>query len=132
MISLEMFGSDIIRIKINGYLRNNTENNLISFNEKGIKNKNKISFVFDNVKYSIKFNDNNVILIRDGNDFTNSFVFSKTDSRSNYYLKEHCYSVDLNIDTKILGISDNKIYIKYVVIDTESEYELMIEMGDIL
>ena len=27
---------------------------------------------------------------------------------------------------------DNKIYIKYVVIDTESEYELMIEMGDIL
>ncbi len=132
MISLEMFGSDIIRIKINGYLRNNTENNLISFNEKGIKNKNKISFVFDNVKYSINISDNNVILIRDGNDFTNSFVFSENDSRSNYYLKEHCYSVDLNIDTKILEISDNKIYIKYVVIDTESEYELMIEMGDIL
>lgn len=132
MISLEMFGSDIIRIKINGYLRNNTENNLISFNEKGIKNKNKISFVFDNVKYSINISDNNVILIRDGNDFTNSFVFSKNDSRSNYYLKEHCYSVDLNIDTKILEISDNKIYIKYVVIDTDSEYELMIEMGDIL
>ena len=102
MISLEMFGSDIIRIKINGYLRNNTENNLISFNEKGIKNKNKISFVFDNVKYSINISDNNVILIRDGNDFTNSFVFSKNDSRSNYYLKEHCYSVDLNIDTKTI------------------------------
>ena len=133
MISLEMFGSDIIRIKINGYLRNNTENNLISFNEKGIKNKNKISFVFDNVKYSIKINDNNVILIFNFSIICSLILlFTKNDSRSNYYLKEHCYSVDLNIDTKILEISDNKIYIKYVVIDTESEYELMIEMGDIL
>ena len=39
MISNEMFGSDIIRVKINGYLKNNTENELITFNEKGIKNK---------------------------------------------------------------------------------------------
>ena len=42
MISNEMFGSDIIRVKINGYLKNNTENELITFNEKGIKNKEKI------------------------------------------------------------------------------------------
>ena len=44
MISNEMFGSDIIRVKINGYLKNNTENELITFNEKGIKNKEKISW----------------------------------------------------------------------------------------
>ena len=127
-----MFGSDIIRIKIKGYLKNITDNEIFEFEEKGIKNKDKITFNNNNVKYSIKCNNSEIILIRDGNDFTNSFVFSKNDSRSNYYLKEHCYSVDLNIDTKILEISDNKIYIKYVVIDTESEYELMIEMGDIL
>ena len=69
MISNEMFGSDIIRVKINGYLKNNTENELITFNEKGIKNKEKISFVFDSVKYSIKINDNDILLVRDGNDF---------------------------------------------------------------
>ena len=63
MISNEMFGSDIIRVKINGYLKNNTENELITFNEKGIKNKEKISFVFDGVKYSIKINDNDILLI---------------------------------------------------------------------
>ncbi len=44
MISNEMFGSDIIRVKINGYLKNNTENELITFNEKGIKNKEKDIF----------------------------------------------------------------------------------------
>ena len=75
MISNEMFGSDIIRVKINGYLKNNTENELITFNEKGIKNKEKISFVFDGVKYSIKINDNDILLVRDGNDFINSFSF---------------------------------------------------------
>ena len=29
-------------------------------------------------------------------------------------------------------VNDNKIYIKYVIADTECEYELLIEMGDIL
>lgn len=77
MISNEMFGSDIIRVKINGYLKNNTENELITFNEKGIKNKEKISFVFDGVKYSIKINDNDILLVRDGNDFINSFLLTR-------------------------------------------------------
>ena len=50
-----MFGSDIIRVKINGFLKNITENENTFFNEKGIVNKNKISFISDNVKYSIKY-----------------------------------------------------------------------------
>ena len=123
MISNEMFGSDIIRVKINGYLKNNTENELITFNEKGIKNKEKISFVFDGVKYSIKIN---------GNDFINSFSFNEKHGKSNYYLKEHGYSVDIDINMKMFDVNDNKIYIKYVIADTECEYELLIEMGDIL
>ena len=97
MISNEMFGSDIIRVKINGYLKNNTENELITFNEKGIKNKEKISFVFDGVKYSIKINDNDILLVRDGNDFINSFSFNEKHGKSNYYLKEHGYSVNMDI-----------------------------------
>lgn len=132
MISNEMFGSDIIRVKINGYLKNNTENELITFDEKGIKNKEKISFVFDGVKYSIKINDNDILLVRDGNDFINSFSFSEKHGKSNYYLKEHGYSVDMDINMKIFDVNDNKIYIKYVIADTECEYELLIEMGDIL
>ena len=107
MISNEMFGSDIIRVKINGYLKNNTENELITFNEKGIKNKEKISFVFDGVKYSIKINDNDILLVRDGNDFINSFSFNEKHGKSNYYLKEHGYSVDMDINIKRI----KKIYL---------------------
>mgnify|MGYP001016759462 CR=1 FL=1 len=51
MISNEMFGSDIIRVKINGYLKNNTENELITFNEKGIKNKEKIREALDEDRF---------------------------------------------------------------------------------
>ena len=39
---------------------------------------------------------------------------------------------EVNVVSDEAGKIINKIYIKYVVIDTESEYELMIEMGDIL
>ena len=132
MISNEMFGSDIIRVKINGYLKNNTENELITFNEKGIKNKGKISFVFDGVKYSIKINDNDILLVRDGNDFINSFSFSEKSGKSNYYLKEHGFSIDMDVNVDVLVIDDNKIFIKYVIAQTGCEYELMIEMEGVL
>ena len=32
-----MFGSDIIRIKVKGYLRNITDNEIFEFEERGIK-----------------------------------------------------------------------------------------------
>ena len=38
-----MFGSDIIRIKVKGYLRNITDNEIFEFEERGIKNKDKIT-----------------------------------------------------------------------------------------
>ena len=61
-----------------------------------------------------------------------SFSFNEKHGKSNYYLKEHGYSVDMDINMKMFDVNDNKIYIKYVIADTECEYELLIEMGDIL
>ena len=60
MISNEMFGGDIIRVSVNGYLKNNTDGENTVFKEKGIRTKDKLSFVFDDVKYSIKINDNDI------------------------------------------------------------------------
>ena len=74
MISNEMFGGDIIRVSVNGYLKNNTDGENTVFKEKGIRTKDKLSFVFDDVKYSIKINDNDIMLVRDGNDFINRFL----------------------------------------------------------
>ncbi len=132
MISNEMFGGDIIRVFVNGYLKNNTDGENTIFKEKGIRTKDRLSFVFDDVKYSIKINDNDIMLVRDGNDFINSFSFSEKSGKSNYYLKEHGYSIDMDVNVDVLVIDDNKIFIKYVIAQTGCEYELMIEMEGVL
>ena len=132
MISNEMFGGDIIRVFVNGYLKNNTDGENTIFKEKGIRTKDKLSFVFDDVKYSIKINDNDIMLVRDGNDFINSFSFNEKHGKSNYYLKEHGYSIDMDVNVDVLVIDDNKIFIKYVIAQTGCEYELMIEMEGVL
>lgn len=127
-----MFGSDIIRIKIKGYLKNITDNEIFEFEEKGIKNKDKITFNNNNVKYSIKCNNSEIILIRDGDDFVNTFVFNKKNSNSNYFLKENGYDMDMEVITSNMEISDELIYIEYEIISTSCKYEFKIEMSEIL
>lgn len=127
-----MFGSDIIRIKIKGYLKNITDNEIFEFEEKGIKNKDKITFNNNNVKYSIKCNNSEIILIRDGDDFVNTFVFNKKNSNSNYLLKENGYDMDMEVITSNIEISDELIYIEYEIISTSCKYEFKIEMSEIL
>ena len=127
-----MFGSDIIRIKIKGYLKNITDNEIFEFEEKGIRNKNKITFNNNNVKYSIKCDNNEIILIRDGDDFVNTFVFNKKNSNSNYFLKENGYDMDMEVITSNMEISDELIYIEYEIISTSCKYEFKIEMREIL
>ena len=127
-----MFGSDIIRIKIKGYLKNITDNEIFEFEEKGIKNKDRITFNNNNVKYSIKCNNSEIILIRDGDDFVNTFVFNKKNSNSNYFLKENGYDMDMEVITSNMEISDELIYIEYEIISTSCKYEFKIEMSEIL
>ena len=127
-----MFGSDIIRIKVKGYLRNITDNEIFEFEERGIKNKDKITFNNNDIKYSIKCNDNEIMMIRDGNDFVNTFVFNKKNSNSNYLLKENGYDMDMEVITSNIEISDELIYIEYEIISTSCKYEFKIEMSEIL
>lgn len=120
-----------IRVKIKGYLRNITENELYEFEEKGIKNKNKITYTNDNIKNTIKINGSEVMLIREGNDFVSTFVFNKDSSCCNYLLKDNNYDVDIDIISSAMEISDNYLYVRYVVVDSNCEYEYKVEMSDI-
>ena len=120
-----------IRIKVRGYLKNITESEILKFEEKGIMNKNKITYSSDNIKNIVKINDSEVILIREGNDFINTFVFNKSNSSCNYLLKENNYDVDIEIKTIMMNISDNSVYINYMVIDSNCEYEYKLEMSDV-
>ena len=114
-----MFGSDIIRIKVKGYLRNITDNEIFEFEERGIK-------------YSIKCNDNEIMMIRDGNDFVNTFIFNTNSSKSNYLLKENGYDMDMEVNVSNMESNDKLIYIEYEIVSTSCKYEFKIEMSEML
>ena len=123
-----------IRILIKGYLKNISENEIVNFECKGIKNKNKVTYVDNDVRFNIKINDDNVMLIRDGADFINTFIFDKNkkNSISNYLIKENNCDVDIDIDVIDLKIDDDIIYIKYLITETNCIYEYKLEMRDVL
>lgn len=123
-----------IRVLIKGYLKNISENEIVNFECKGIKNKNKVTYVDNDVRFNIKINDDNVMLIRDGADFINTFIFDKNkkNSISNYLIKENNCDVDIDIDVIDLKIDDDIIYIKYLISETNCIYEYKLEMRDVL
>lgn len=123
-----------IRILIKGYLKNISKNEIVNFECKGIKNKNKVTYVDNDVRFNIKINDDNVMLIRDGADFINTFIFDKNkkNSISNYLIKENNCDVDIDIDVIDLKIDDDIIYIKYLISETNCIYEYKLEMRDVL
>ena len=132
MISNEMFGSDIIRVKVNGFLKNITDKDVLNIDVKGIKNKDKITYNMDNVKYVIKIDKDTVILIRENDEFLNTFVFSNKKSSSNYLLKENGYEMDIDVITENMEVDDNVISIKYRIVDTDCCYEFKIEVSCLL
>ena len=95
-----MFGSDIIRIKVKGYLRN--------------------------------IIDNEIMMIRDGNDFVNTFIFNNNNSKSNYLLKENGYDMDMEVNVSNMKSNDKLIYIEYEIVSTSCKYEFKIEMSEML
>lgn len=123
-----------IRILIKGYLKNISENEIVNFECKGIKNKNKVTYVDNDVRFNIKINGDNVMLIRDGDDFINTFIFDKNkkNSISNYLIKENNCDVDIDIDVIDLKIDADIIYIKYLISETNCIYEYKLEMSDVL
>lgn len=127
-----MFGSDIIRVRVQGYLKNINDNEILTFDEKGIKNKNKIIYTNSGVKYSIKIEYEKIILIREGNNFISTLVFSKKKSSGNYFLKNEGYDVDINVETFKINTDDNFILIEYKVIDSDVCYEFNVEVSEIL
>ena len=74
------------------------------------------------------------MLIRDGADFINIFIFKKKkkNSISNYLIKENNCDVDIDIDVIDLKIDDDIIYIKYLIRESNCIYEYKLEMRDVL
>lgn len=112
-------------------MKNITENEMFEFEEKAIRNKNKIIYSSDNIKNTVMINDRDIVLIREGNDFINTFVFNKKNSSCNYFLKENNCGIDIEISTIMIDVKDNYVFIKYVIVDSNCEYEYKMEMSDV-
>ena len=113
-------------------MRNITDNEIFEFEERCIKNKDKITFNNNDIKYSIKCNDNEIMMIRDGNDFVNTFIFNNNNSKSNYLLKENGYDMDMEVNVSNMKSNDKLIYIEYEIVSTSCKYEFKIEMSEML
>lgn len=120
-----------IKKKINGYLKNITENTQEKINENAIITKNKLNYIKDNVKHTILFKENELILLRESTEFKNILTFSKNRSiLSEYIIKEKNISVDIEVKTIDLMYNDKEIYIKYEITDSNTIYEYKISMEE--
>jgi len=126
-----LFGGEIIRKKIKGYLKNITEKKTEIIEENAILNKDKLTYVKNNIKHTIINKNKDIILIRENKDFKNILTFSQNRSiLSEYIIKENNLSVFIEIETIKIEKEENRIYIKYKIVESDIIYEYKITMED--
>ena len=120
-----------IKIKIKGFLKDIDEGTITNIDTFGIKNKNKITYKEETVTNTILQEEDKLILIRENDEFKNILIFDlNKETISEYLLKENDLTIELNIKTSLVEIEDNYIKVRYLVIDSDNEYEYSIEMSD--
>lgn len=120
-----------IKIRIKGFLKDIDEGTITNIDAFGIKNKNKITYNEETVANTVLQEDDKLILIRENDEFKNILIFDlNKETISEYLLKENDLTIELNIRTNLVEINDNYIKVRYLVIDSDNEYEYNIEMSD--
>lgn len=120
----------IIRKKIKGYIKNITKDTTENISSNAIITKDKITYINNDVKHIIYIKNNELILIRETNEFKNILTFSLNRSiLSEYIIKKEELCLEINIKTLELSITDKIIYIKYLILDSNTiyEYKLFLE-----
>lgn len=120
----------IIRKKLTGYIKNINEETLENISSNAIITKDKITYINNNIKHVIHIKNNELILIRETNEFKNILTFSLNRSiLSEYVIKKEDLCLEINIKTLELSITDKIIYIKYLILDSNAiyEYKLFLE-----
>lgn len=120
----------IIRKKLTGYIKNINEDTLENISSNAIITKDKITYINNNIKHVIHIKNNELILIRETNEFKNILTFSLNRSiLSEYIIKKEDLCLEINIKTLELSITDKIIYIKYLILDSNTiyEYKLFLE-----
>ena len=121
-----------MKINLKSTLKNITENEQSIDKTIAKKEKNKITYQINDENYIIKkISLNKLILVRSNNAIECIMLFEKNkNTTSQYHLKEDAYTIEIEIKTTKLEISDHQIIIKYTVIDSNTNYEYKIEMSE--
>ena len=121
----------IIKIKVKGNLKNLTENEKELINTKGIKNNNIISYIHNKTKYKLITNIDSIKLIRENEEIYHEILFKEHDTcKTTYYLKQLNSSLQINIETQKLTISENKINIVYKNKENQNIYQYVLDVSD--
>lgn len=120
------------KVHLKGYLKDLTNNTRTSFETKAIKNKNKISYPFNDEIYILKtVAPNHLILNRKTKEIDCTFSFQLGQNLPTIYtMIENDLSLEIEIRTDYLKITENNIKVKYTVIDSDISYEYNIEMSE--
>lgn len=125
-------GGIFTKIRIFGFIKNITDDEQIDIDVLGIKQKNTLSYPHEKDIYKIKILSNDKVIIQRNNDLINStLIFEKGKKSSSFYqIKKEDITLEINLKTKYLKISDNLIDIAYTIIDSNTDYQYKIEMSD--
>lgn len=103
------------------------ENNIIQSIE-ALVNGNIIKYNDNDINVTLKKDNDNIVMIRENNEYRLKFKFNKSKKEiGSYLLKENNILFDLEILTKELIIDENKIYILYELNEEIREFELNIK-----
>lgn len=105
---------------------------MIDIDVLGIKQKNFFTYPHEKDIYRIKILSEDKLVIERNNDLiTSTLIFEKGKKTSSLYrIKEEDITLEINIKTKYLKISDNLIDIAYTIIDSNTDYQYKIEMSE--
>lgn len=128
---IEFCGGVIIKVKINGFLKNITEKETEIINTFGIKKDNTINYISNDIIYKLIIENNKITLQRQNDEFSHEIKFEKDKiNKSEYFLKELHHSLEFNIETINIKILQDKIDIEYKIKETENIYNYVIELSD--
>lgn len=113
-------------------LKNITDNEITNITTTGIKTQNKLTYLDNQDKYTISvITPQKIILERENDLIKSNLIFeSNKTTHSLYHIKEEDITLEINIKTKYLKITDNIIDIAYTITDSNTDYQYKIEMSD--
>lgn len=118
-----------MRVKIQGFLKNLSENSIHKIESSAIQTKNTITYMDQDVKHIVKWIDNKIYFIRENQDLKNTLLFDLKDITENeYYLKESNQFFIIQIKTHFLSYHESKIQLIYEVLDSQEKFEYNIEI----